>query len=141
MDDIGQKIRHLREDKLKISQTELVDRLNQTRWKPDISRQSHISNIENSTGDKLPSIRVLAAMAEVLETNTDYLLGLTDDEKPASDLDDQVVVGVKDPVERQLVQEAMDLLRGKPRDEQRYVVDLVRRLVGPTTAHVIGREK
>lgn len=64
LSQLGTKVARKRKDDLKISQDELLERMRHTRYRPDVSRQSHISNIENSDGEKLPSIRVLAALAE-----------------------------------------------------------------------------
>ena len=129
LSQLGAKVFRKRKEGLQISQEELIARMNQTVYRPDVARQSHISNIENSDGDKLPSIRVLAALAVALETNCDYLLGLSDDDKPASDLEDQIVVGVPNPAERAVLQGIMDLLLVASADDRRLVADLLRRLV------------
>ena len=63
LSQLGTKVARKRKDELHLSQDELLERMRQTRYRPDVSRQSHISNIENSDGEKLPSIRVLAALA------------------------------------------------------------------------------
>lgn len=143
LSQLGTKVARKRKEDLKISQDELLERMRQTRFRPDVSRQSHISNIENSDGEKLPSIRVLAALAEALETNVDYLVGLTDDPKPASDLEDQLVIEVGDEEERALLQELFDLIHKRPRDEQRFLADVIRRLAAapaPKAPIIIGGE-
>lgn len=142
---LGRKVARRREE-LRLSQPELIERMNRTPFRPDIARQSHISNIENSAGDKLPSIRVLAALALALETNMDFLAGLTDDDKPASDLEDQLVIDVRDEEERALLLELFTLIHKRRREEQHFVADVVRRLVSapppPSTKSpiVIGGE-
>ncbi len=134
--DLGEKIKRKRKDR-GMTQSELVERLNQSRYHPDITGQSHISNIENADGDKLPSVRMLAALAEVLETNTDYLLGLTNDDKPASDLEDQVVVGVPNRATREAIQELAELMVSRPREDQEFILNVVRRLI-PKPPRIIG---
>lgn len=136
IDTIGERVKQLR-DRAGLSQGGLAQLVAREANETDY-HQTAISAIERGT--KRPSVQVLAALAKILNTNTDYLLGLTDDEKPASDLEDQVVVGVHDQEERRLLQETVDLLSGKSRDEQRYIVDLVRRLMGSTKPRIIGGE-
>jgi len=125
---LGAKIARKRKER-GLNQEEFVGLLNRTRYRPDITRQSHISNIENSTS--LPSLRLLAAAAEVLETNMDWLADLSNDDKPASDLEDQLVVAVRDEDERALLQELFDLIHARPSEEQRFIADVVRRLAAP----------
>lgn len=93
--------------------------------------QTTISAIERGT--RYPSVQMLAALAIVLRTNTDYLLGLTDDAKPASDLEDQVVVGVHDPAKREVLQTTIDLLAERRIEEQRYILELIRKVIGTST--------
>lgn len=69
----------------------------------DAPHQTQLSGLERGT--KGLSLERLSQLAELLETNTDYLLGLSDDDKPASDLDDQVVFPVRSEVERKLLNE------------------------------------
>jgi transcriptional regulator with XRE-family HTH domain len=101
--------------------------------------QSHISNMEKSKGEKLPSVEVLRALAIALETNTDYLLGLTDDDRPHGQLDDQVVVTVEDPDERRIIQEATEALVRATKEDKDYIVGLIRRL-SPKPPRIIGDE-
>jgi hypothetical protein len=72
------------------------------------------------------------ALAKVLETSTDYLLGLTDDPNPVGDMDDQVVVSVVDPEARRVLQELTSVIAGQTTQEQKFVLDVVRRLVAST---------
>lgn len=138
---VGAKMAQKRKEK-GLNQEQFIELLNQTRYKPDITRQSHISNIENSNG--LPSLRLLAAAAEVLETNMDWLADLSNDDKPASDLEDQVVIGVRDAAERALLQELFELIHQRPQEEQRFIADVVRRLAStpaPKQPVIIGRRR
>ena len=82
------RLRHLR-DRAGLSQSGLAALVAKEVNKPDY-HQTAISGIERGT--RYPSVQVLAALAKILGTNTDFLLGLTDDDKPASDLEDQVVI-------------------------------------------------
>lgn len=132
---MGKRIRRLRE-MIGMSQIDLTKAL--ASRGVDVN-QGHVSNIERD--NRSPSIELLRAMAVVLETNTDYLLGLTDDDRPPSDLEDQVVVTVEDPRDRALVQEIADLLARAPSDERTYVAGLVRRLLMPARPHIIGGEQ
>ena len=133
---IGKRIRELRKNTFP-TQPAAVEAINATPYAPGI-QQPYLSELERSTGDKLPSARVLAALAVAFETNTDYILGLTNDEKPASDLEDQVVVGVRDPEERKLLQELTDLVRAMPREEQGFVLEVVQRLANQNKPRIIG---
>lgn len=101
--------------------------------------QTHVSKL--ASGAKLPSLQVLAKLVEILETNADYILGLTDDDKPASDLDDQVVIGVKDPARRRLVQEVCSLLTEMSDEDAEIIWRMARRIgsIEPTDEKV--REK
>lgn len=131
---MGERLRHLR-DRAGLSQGGLAVLVAKEVKEPDY-HQTAISGIERGT--RYPSVQVLAALAKILGTNADYLLGLTDDDKPASDLDDQVIIGVSNPEERKLLQDAIELLAGVPLDEQRYLVALVRRVVGTNKPRIIG---
>lgn len=119
-----------RREELQLSQSELIERMNATPYRPGVKHPSHISNIENGDGNKLPSIRVLAALALALETNTDYFVGLTNDPKPATDLEDQVVVGVDDPQRRDRLQEIAEMLATCDEGDFAAVAWLVWRLAG-----------
>lgn len=132
---MGDRLRLLR-SRLGISQAELADLVNKSRYKPGI-KQSRISDLERLKGKELPSVPVLAALAITLETSTDYLLGLTDDDKPASDLEDQVLVTVSTPEEKAIFSELFELLRRRTPEDQRLVLDLVRKIV-PKSPRVIG---
>lgn len=103
-------------------------------------KQSHISNLESTKATKLPSVPVLRALAVILETNTDYLLGLTDDDRPHGQVDDQAVLTIEDPEERALIQEAMEAMaRASPEDKE-YIAGLIRRLV-PKKPRIIGGDE
>jgi len=101
-------------------------------------RQSHISGIES--GNTLPALELFIASVALLETNPGYLLGFTDDVEPASDQEDQVVATARSEQEKVVLQEILELLRGKPIEEQKFVLDLVKRLLGnDKPPRIIGR--
>lgn len=135
---MGTRLRELREG-LGVSQVELSQAVRDMLGGGKKGTQSHISNLETSTGDKMPSVQVLRALAIILATNTDYLLGLTNDDRPHGNVDDQVVVTIEDPSERRLVQEAAETLKLAPKEDKEYIVGLIRRLV-PKPPRIIGGE-
>lgn len=139
LSQLGAKVARKR-NALDLSQEELLGEMRLTPYRPDVTRQSHISNIETSTGDKLPSVRALAALAIALKTSTDYLVGLTDDDTRSSPRDGLLTLSVRDEDERQLLRGLYDLIHGLPREEQRFLSDVVRRLVGSSQPIVIGKE-
>lgn len=89
-------------------------------------------------GKKQPSIEMFGQWVLFLETNADYLLGLTDNPDPASDQEDQVVATARSEQEKVVLQEILELLRGKPIEEQKFVLDLVKRLVASQQPRIIG---
>ena len=91
----GGRLREMRE-RAGMSQEELSQAIWDMLRANKKGSQSHISNIENSKGDKMPSVQVLRALALILGTNTDYLLGLTDNWRPLGDINDEVVVTIED---------------------------------------------
>lgn len=88
--------------------------------------QGHISDMEK--GRRGPSLEILAKLAKALETSTDYLLGVTDDFKPYSDLDDQAVIGTNNSKQRQRIQEIGELVRDMPDVDAELILQSVRRI-------------
>lgn len=85
LDTVGKRIRILRQD-LNLNQAELVNALE----KHGIAvGRSYISELERS--DKVPSGTVLAGLARVLGTTTDYLLLLTGDPNPPHEQEEQQI--------------------------------------------------
>lgn len=99
--------------------------------------QTSLSAIER--GEKFPTVENLALLARALETNADFLLGLTNDDRPHGDLDDQVVVTIDDPKERAMIQDAVEMLVRSSADDKAYIVSLIRRLA-PKKPRIIGGE-
>lgn len=98
--------------------------------------QTAISAIERGTSN--PSIQVLAAFARIFETNTDYLLGLTDDSRPPTNEDEQMIIGVRDAGARRVLQELVDLLLAAEPGDQQIILDVTRRIVGAPNPRIIG---
>ena len=94
LDTVGKRIRILRQD-LGFKQAGLVNELEKQGI--DVGR-SYISELERT--DKVPSGTVLAGLAKVLGTTTDYLLMLTDD--PVL-LEEQEEQKVEDALARELL--------------------------------------
>lgn len=122
-----------------ISQLDLTKRVKEYLGEEVTAYQSYIGNMEDANKRALPSVQALRAIAVILETNTDYLLGLANDDRPLGDVDDQVVVVVEDPEERKIVQEVAEALARAKRDEKLYIADLVRKIL-PKKPRIIGDE-
>lgn len=69
------------------TQQELADHVNRTRYRPDV-KQPHIAGLEKSTGEKLPSVPLLAALAEVFGVDMEALIGIDNMEKVPDVSDD-----------------------------------------------------
>jgi len=133
-----ERLKELRNER-GVSQQELANRVKEYLGEEGQAYQSYIGNMEDSKKSALPSVQALRAIAVILETNTDYLLGLTTDSRPTGDVDDQVVVVVEDPDERRIVQEVAEALARANKDERLYVAGLVRKLL-PKKPRIIGDE-
>lgn len=134
LEKLGSKVRTLRKSRWR-SQEKFVQYMEEM-FGSSI-HQTSLSAIE--LGEKYPTVENLALLARALETNTDYLLGLTDDDRPHSQLDDQVIVTVEDPVERRMLQDALEMLAKASPDDKEYIVGLIRRLA-PKKPRIIGDE-
>lgn len=129
---IGERVGDLR-GKHGWSQKKLAEEASETDYRPSVT-QSQIANIESGQGDKLPSTRLLAALADVLHTSSDYLLGLTTNDDPAGDREEQVNKIVHDPQRRAQMQEMCDLLVNMPQEDVDFVSRLTRRLANTRPA-------
>lgn len=119
-----------------LTQTQLANLANETSYRPDI-KQSRISDLERLNGEELPSIPLLAALSEVLETNPGYILGLTENDRPSRGWDNEIPLSVENAEEKALFHELFELLRKKPPEEQRLVLEMVR-LMTPKAARIVG---
>lgn len=136
---LGERVARMR-TRMKLSQPELVVRMNATRYRPGIS-QNHISNIERGKGEKLPSVRSLAAMAEAFDTSMDYLAGLSESDAPSKAEPYRVAVNAADEAERALLQEIFDIIHGRSLGDQQFIVSVVRRMTSspaPRPPVIIG---
>ena len=115
---VGSRISKLVDERWHDSQEELAKRLG--------VHQTHVSAIKR--GAKLPSLPLANQLVRTLGSNLDYLVGNTDDDKPASDLSEQIVVGVKDVEARQRVQQIVDAVVEMTEEEQRFVLELIQRI-------------
>ena len=134
IEKLGERVRGLRELRWR-SQQKFAEYVEQEFG--STMHQTTLSGIER--GEKYPSLDNLALLARALDTNTDFLLGLTEDDRPVSQLDDQVVVTVEDPEERKELQDALDMLMRASKDDKQYILGLVRRLA-PKKPRIIGDE-
>lgn len=121
----GDRVKLLRE-RQGWSQSELARQMTQAGSR---TIPSHISALER--GDRGLGTKKLTTLAQVLETNPNYLLGLSDDDSPPSDQEEQVVVAIRDERSRELIQEAINLLAARPYKDQLFLIEVFRRLVRP----------
>lgn len=84
---VGERLKELRQQ-MGMTQPDAMEALER---KGVTIAQSHMSNLENGT--KLPSLPLLAALAQVYETSVDYLLGLTDNQLSARDMERELRTG------------------------------------------------
>lgn len=108
------------------SQQNLVNEWNQRYG--DAPHQTHLSGVEK--GEKGLSVDRLGKLAILLETNVDFLVGNSDDDKPASDLEDQVVFSVRSDEEREALNIVGSEFLAMTDEDQQLVLDLVNRLSG-----------
>ena len=85
--------------------------------------QSHYSGMERGVAQA--SIEVLVALAFVLDTTTDYLIGLTDDPSPRPDLEEQIILVETDPVRREYMQRMFTAIERMPVDRRDKLWNLI----------------
>ncbi len=86
-------------------------------------RQSYLSQLER--GDKTPTGEIVAGIAKVLNTTTDYLLLMNDDPAPALSIEQQIRAQARTDKERELFEELIELIRGMPSEQQQLALDAV----------------
>jgi transcriptional regulator with XRE-family HTH domain len=74
--------------------------------------QGHISAVERN--EKNFSIEVTIAVAQLLDTSLDYLVGLTDDPSSREQMEDQVILSERDPVRREKLQRLFNAIEKLP---------------------------
>ena len=122
----------------------IASRLNELRKKADMSqydlvnrlatysisvRQSPISGIEN--GDSKPSLDMLVGLVYSLDTNADYLLGLTDDPRPVGLMAKTVAKVVNDDAQRAILREIVARITALPPDSRQ----IAHALPSPFSSH------
>ncbi len=139
LDTVGKRIRILRQD-LNMSQIELATEM--SKLGVNVSN-GYISELEGK--DKVPSAKVLGALARVLGTSTDYLLMLTEEndvlpeeETGVISIDNKVIYEVPSPATRQLAQRLLTTFSEMSDSERAYVVDLAEQLRKLTKPRIIG---
>ena len=88
--------------------------------------QTHVSAMER--GDNQASAEVLVGLALVLDTNVDYLLGLTDDPRPLGMMAKTVAKVIDDDAQRQIMNDIISRLSALSPESQAYANDLLARI-------------
>lgn len=104
--------------------------------------QSHLSRIERGRTQDV-ALTTVEALATALGVRPEYLLGWSDDptgeDKPASLAEGRVVYQVDSPAQYRQVQELLDTWQELTPEDQRMILDMIKRLrtVGNAT-RIIG---
>ena len=115
----GKRVRILRED-MGLTQEDVINRLASQGIK---MRQSYLSELERT--DKTPTGDMVAGLAKVFNTTTDYLLLLNDDPSPPTPVQQQMLDLARNEKERELLEELVDLIRDIPESQQRLALEAV----------------
>jgi transcriptional regulator with XRE-family HTH domain len=115
----GKRVRILRED-MGLTQDDVINRLAEQGIK---MRQSYLSELERT--DKTPTGDMVAGLAKVFNTTTDYLLLLNDDPSPPTPVQQQMLDLARSEKERELLEELVDLIRDIPESQQRLALEAV----------------
>lgn len=108
----GDRIRQLRNDQ-GMTQADMVARLQKL---VGAVNQSHLSQVER--GERGLAPETLAAVAVVLETSTDFLVGLTDDPTTHGNMEEQVILVERDPIRREYLQRIFSGIERMPSDQR-----------------------
>lgn len=132
---LGQRIVKLRGD-YGWTQSDLIRRVRDV---GDNVARSTISRIENN--ERNPSPELLATLARVLGTSTDYLLLLTDNPLPPNDA--KVINEIEYPyeVEDSLVRSLLDAVGRLSRSDQAMLLGIAERLAIASQPRIIGGEE
>lgn len=115
----GKRVRILRED-MGLTQADVISRLAEQGIK---MRQSYLSELERT--DKTPPGEMVAGLARVFNTTTDYLLLLNDDPAPPTPVQQQMLSLARNEKEKELLEELVDLIRDIPESQQRLALEAV----------------
>lgn len=118
---------------LRWNQVQLADR-------SGVSRQ-YISDLERERITN-PGVEIIEALAQALEVPPEYLTGWIDDpsdeDQPASLAEGRVVYQVDSPAQYRQVQELLDLWQELTTEDQRIILDMIKRLRTVGNARIIG---
>lgn len=128
----GKRVRLLKGD-LEYNSTELREKMKAVGV--DIS-SGYMSEIENDK--KLPSRRVLEALAEVLGTTVDYLLLRTEEPFPAPNVKEPNTLYLDDNIDADVVQRMIDVFASLSRADQEMLIGMAQRLRAVDTPRIIG---
>jgi transcriptional regulator with XRE-family HTH domain len=120
--NIGRRVYDLRKA-ADMSQYDLVNKL--ATYGINV-RQSHISGVEN--GESKPSVEMLVGLVYSLNTNADYLLGLTDDPRSIDLMAKTVAKVVNDDAQRAVLREVVARVSALSPENQVYANELLARL-------------
>ena len=115
----GKRVRLLRED-MGLTQGDVVNQLATQGIK---MRQSYLSELERT--NKTPPGDMVAGLAKVFNTTTDYLLLLNDDPSPPTPVQRQILDLARTEKERELLEELVDLIRDIPEGQQMLALEAV----------------
>ena len=131
---LGQRVAKLRDD-FGWNKRELADAL---RANGTPVHNSTVSRIESN--DRHPSGDVLAALAKVLGTTTDYLLAVTDDPLPKEDEYFVNETGVGYDTSSTLVRSLLETVSRLSRSDQAMLLGIAERLASASQPRIIGGE-
>lgn len=102
---------------------------------------AYISDLERSKVGN-PSVEVIVSLATALGVRPEYLLGWSDDptgeDKPSSIAEGRVVYQVDSPAQYRQVQELLDTWQELTPEDQRMILDMIKRLRTVGNARIIG---
>lgn len=132
LNTVGKRIRILRQD-MGYSQEGLTHQL--ASIGVEMGR-SYISELERT--NKVPSRDIIAGLAKVLETTTDYLLLVTDNPLPTRTED--AAINIDDDVDTKQIQRLIDEFSDLPRSDQEMLIELAQKLRVAARPRIIGNE-
>lgn len=124
LEAFGQRLRWVRENHAKITQTDLAKKMTEEYGQP--VGKNYISELEKGEGKKRPSFDVVQAMASAMRVSLDFFAGYTETIEPAYD---------KEPAPHYFSEEADEIARlvDKMHPEQRALVLALARNLAPVT--------
>jgi transcriptional regulator with XRE-family HTH domain len=132
LNTVGKRIRILRQD-MGYSQEGLTYEL--ANIGVEMGR-SYISELER-TG-KVPSGDIIAGLAKVLGTTTDYLLLMTEDPFPSKSA--ETAIHIEEDVDPKQIQRLIDEFSDLPQSDQTMLIELATKLRAAAKPRIIGDE-